>query len=137
MLKILVVNDVVPHIKNRTTILFKNIVPLIKKKFDVKIFWIITDNYGEISKITDPNYEILYLSSFNNAREILEKIKPDLCCHLVGPSIIDYAFMEAERSLTIPNFGYVDASYILSHENNEIIIGNYFRDQTSKQKIGV
>ena len=135
MLKILVVNDVFPHVKNRTTILFKNIVPLIKKKFDVKIFWIITDNYGEISKITHPNYEILYLSSFNNAREILEKIKPDLCCHLVGPSIIDYAFMEAERSLTIPNFGYVDSQYILSHENNEIIIGNYFRDQTSKQKI--
>ena len=135
MLKILVVNDVFPHIKNRTTILFKNIVPIIKKKLDVKIFWVITDNYGEISKITDPNYEILYLSSFNNAREILEEIKPDLCCHLVGPSIIDYAFMEAERSLNIPNFGYADSHYILSHENNEIIVGDYFRDQTSKQKI--
>jgi len=32
VLKILVVNDVFPHIRNRTTILFENIVPLIKKK---------------------------------------------------------------------------------------------------------
>ena len=96
VLKILVVNDVFPHIKNRTTILFKNIVPLIKKKLEVKVFWIITDDYGEITKVTDPNYEVLYLSDYNNAREILEKIKPDLSYHLVGLNITDYAFMVAE-----------------------------------------
>ena len=38
VLKILVVNDVFPHIKNRTTILFKNIVPIIKKKLEVNVF---------------------------------------------------------------------------------------------------
>ena len=89
MLKILVVNDVVPHIKNRTTILFKNIVPIIKKTLDVKIFWIITDDYGERIKDTEPDYEIFYLSDFNNAREVLEKIKPDLSYHLIGNSIMD------------------------------------------------
>ena len=66
VLKILVVNDVVPHIKNRTTILFKNIVPIIKKTLDVKIFWIITDDYGERIKDTDPNYEIFYLQLITN-----------------------------------------------------------------------
>ena len=117
MLKILVVNDVVPHIKNRTTILFKNIVPIIKKTLDVKIFWIITDDYGERIKDTEPDYEIFYLSDFNNAREVLEKIKPDLSYHLIGNSIMDYAFMEAERTLNIPNFGFADAHYIISEQS--------------------
>ncbi len=123
VLKILVVNDVFPHIKNRTTILFKNIVPLIKKKLEVKVFWIITDDYGERTKVTDPNYEVLYLSDYNNAREILEKIKPDLSYHLVGLNITDYAFMVAERYLKIPNFG------LAAGEQEE-----YFREQTSRQK---
>ena len=124
VLKILVVNDVIPDIKNRTTILFKNIVPLIKKKLDVKVFWIITDNYGERTKVTDPNYEVFYLSDYKNAREILEKIKPDLSYHLVGLNITDYAFMVAERYLKIPNFGLASGGP-----------GDYFREQTSRQKM--
>ena len=128
VLKILVVNDVFPHIKNRTTILFKNIVPLIKKKLEVKVFWIITDDYGERTKVTDPNYEVLYLSDYNNAREILEKIKPDLSYHLVGLNITDYAFMVAERYLKIPNFG-------LASGGAGGLGGDYFREQTSRQKM--
>ena len=36
MLKIIVVSNVFPHIPNSTTILFKNIVPIIKKKLGIK-----------------------------------------------------------------------------------------------------
>jgi len=127
VLKILVVNDVIPDIKNRTTILFKNIVPLIKKKLDVKVFWIITDNYGERTKVTDPNYEVFYLSDYKNAREILEKIKPDLCYHLAGANVPDYAFMLVERYLKIPNFGLVD----------DVQSGAdfYFREEVSGQRV--
>ena len=127
VLKILVVNDVFPHIRNRTTILFENIVPLIKKKLDVKVFWIITDDYGERIKVTNPNYEVFYLSDYKNAREILEKIKPDLCYHLAGASVLDYAFMLVERHLKIPNFGLVD---VLSGEG-----GSYFREEVSGQRV--
>ena len=133
VLKILVVNDVFPHIKNRTTILFKNIVPIIKKKLEIKVFWVITDDYGERIKVTDPDYEISYLSDYNNAREVLEKIKPDLSYHLIGNSIVDYAFMVAERFLKISNFGFDDRDY--SQSNNEIIVPGYFVSQTSRKKI--
>ena len=128
VLKILVVNDVIPDIKNRTTILFKNIVPLIKKKLDVKVFWIITDNYGERTKVTDPNYEVFYLSDYKNAREILEKIKPDLCYHLVGANVPDYAFMLVERHLKIPNFG-------LASGWDEGTADFYFREEVSGQRV--
>ena len=135
MLKIIVVSNVFPHIPNSTTILFKNIVPIIKKKLEIKVFWIITDDYGERIKVTDSNYEISYLSDYNNAREILEKIKPDLSYHFIGNSITDYAFLVAERFLKIPSFGNADSQYVLSQSNNEVVIGNYFREQTSKKKI--
>ena len=135
VLKILVVNDVFPHIKNRTTILFKNIVPIIKKKSEIKVFWVITDDYGERIKVTDPDYEISYLSDYNNAREILEKIKPDLSYHLIGNSIIDYAFMVAERFLKISNFGFADSDYVLSQSNNKVVVGDYFARQISRKKI--
>jgi len=127
MLKILVVNDVFPHIRNSTTILIENIVPLIKKKLEVKVFWVITDNYGERIKVTNPNYEVFYLSDYKNAREILEKIKPDLCYHLAGANVPDYAFMLVERHLKIPNFGLVDT-----------IAGDadlYFREEVSMQRV--
>ena len=135
MLKILVVNNLFPHMQNSTTVLFKNIVPIIKKKLEIKVFWIITDDYGERIKVTDSNYEISYLSDYNNAREILEKIKPDLSYHFIGNSITDYAFLVAERFLKIPSFGNADSQYVLSQSNNEVVIGNYFREQTSKKKI--
>ena len=128
VLKILVVNDVFPDIKNRTTVLFKNIVPLIKKKLDVKVFWIITDDYGERTKVTDPNYEVFYLSDYKNAREILEKIKPDLCYHLAGANVPDYAFMLVERHLKIPNFG-------LATGWGEGTADFYFREEVSGQRI--
>ena len=123
VLKILVVNDVFPHIRNRTTILIENIVPLIKKKLEVKVFWVITDNYGERIKVTNPNYEVFYLSDYKNAREILEKIKPDLCYHLVGANVPDYAFMLVERHLKIPNFGLADGRL------------DYFRGESSRKRV--
>ena len=128
VLKILVVNDVFPHIRNRTTILFENIVPLIKKKLEVKVFWVITDNYGERIKVTNPNYEVFYLSDYKNAREILEKIKPDLCYHLAGANVPDYAFMLVERHLKIPNFG------IISVGPGEGTADFYFTEEVSGQK---
>jgi len=128
VLKILVVNDVFPHIRNRTTILFENIVPLLKKKLDVKVFWIITDDYGERIKVTNPNYEVFYLSDYKNAREILEKIKPDLCYHLAGASVLDYAFMLVERHLKIPNFG-------LAAGWGEVAVDYYFKEEVSGQKV--
>ena len=128
VLKILVVNDVIPDIKNRTTILFKNIVPLIKKKLEVKVFWVITDDYRERIKVTNPNYEVFYLSDYKNAREILEKIKPDLCYHLAGASVLDYAFMLVERHLKIPNFG-------LAAGWGEGAVDYYFKEEVSGQKV--
>lgn len=108
MLKILVVNDVFPNINNRTTIFFRNIMPILSQKFEIKIFWLITDDYGKRPQVTNPNYEILFMSNFTNAVEVLEKIKPDIVYHLIGWNVVHYAFIVARKFLKIPSFGYTD-----------------------------
>lgn len=124
MLKILVVNDVFPHINNRTTIFFRNIVPVLAKKLKIKVYWVITDDYGKRYKETNPHYEILFLSDFKNAREAIEKIKPSIIYHLIGYSITDYAFILAGKLLKIPSFGYADAAVV-----------DYFAVNTSRLKL--
>jgi hypothetical protein len=64
MLKILLVNDVFPHINNRTTIFLRNIVSVLSKKFDIKVYWLITDNYGEKCEITNYNNELLIFVNY-------------------------------------------------------------------------
>ena len=124
MLKILVVNDVFPNTNNRTTILLKNITEELSKKIEIKIYWIITDEHNRKYKETNPNYEILFLSDFNNAVEVLEKIKPDISYHMIGFNIIEYAFLLSEKILKIPNFGYAE-----SNDND------FFTMDTSKSKM--
>lgn len=124
MIKILVVNDVFPNINNRTTILFKNIIPKLNKKFKIKVYWLITDEHDRKYNEVNPNYEILFLSDFNNALEVLEKIKPDISYHMIGFNIIEYSFLLSEKILKIPNFGYAE-----SNDND------FFTMDTSKSKM--
>ena len=104
MFKILVINDSFPHINNRTTIFFNNIIPHLSKIIEVKVYWLITDDYGQRHNVMFPQYEYLFMSDFKNAMEACEKIKPDAIYHLVGHSITDYAFAIAKKILKIPSF---------------------------------
>ena len=95
MFKILVINDSFPHNNNRTTIFFNNIIPHLSKLIEVKVYWLITDDYGQRHNVTSPQYEYLFMSDFKNAMETCEKIKPDAIYHLVGLHVVDYAFVIA------------------------------------------
>ena len=104
MFKILVINDSFPHINNRTTIFFNNIIPHLSKLIEVKVYWLITDDYGQKHNVILPQYEYLFMSDFKNAMEACEKIKPDAIYHLVGLHVVDYAFVIAKKILKIPSF---------------------------------
>ena len=104
MFKILVINDSFPHNNNRTTIFFNNIIPHLSKLIEVKVYWLITDDYGQRHNVMFPQYEYLFMSDFKNAMETCEKIKPDAIYHLVGLHVVDYAFVIAKKILKIPSF---------------------------------
>ena len=104
MFKILVINDSFPHNNNRTTIFFNNIIPHLSKLIEVKVYWLITDDYGQRHNVMFPQYEYLFMSDFKNAMETCEKIKPDAIYHLIGWHIVDYSFVIAKKILKIPSF---------------------------------
>ena len=114
MLKILVINEVSPQKKNRTSIIFEKIIPILLKKNEIKVFWLSYD-YEINDESVDSPYELLHISKFKNAKEVVEKTKPDLIYLMPGLSIIDYAFLLTARILEIPTFGWVDGAPIFSH----------------------
>tara|TARA_B000000460_G_scaffold220470_1_gene172038 strand:- start:263 stop:1555 length:1293 start_codon:yes stop_codon:yes gene_type:complete len=129
--KILVINDGFPHNNNRTTIFFNNIIPHLSKLIEVKVYWLITDDYGRRHDVIFPQYEHLFMSDFKNAIEVCEKIKPNTIYHLVGWHIVDYAFMIAKEKLKIPSFsigeGYSENDHFDEVESNKSIFLEYFR----------
>jgi hypothetical protein len=125
MLKILVINEVSPQIKNRTSILFEKIVPILCKKNEVKIFWLSTDKIEEKGN-TGFKYESLYWKNFKNAKEVIEKINPSLIYLFPGQSIIDYSFLLASRQLQIPTCGWVEGTPMFGYNSSR---KKYFKEQ--------
>ena len=118
MPKILVINEVDPEIKNRISIIFEKIVPILSKKNEIEIFWLSYDNRKN-QKVTESWYKLLHVHEFKNAKEVLEKIKPTLIYVMPGLSTIDYAFLLAARFLKIPTFGWVPGAPIFEEGINK------------------
>jgi hypothetical protein len=104
-MKILVSNYTHPVISNYTTILFRNVLPIIQKKIDTQIVWAIHDNFS--NKIDELNEDkiVLKISNFQNAVDMLKFVKPDLVFIIPGVSAPDYAFYIAAKFLNIKIIG--------------------------------
>ena len=119
---------------NRTTIFFNNIIPHLSKLIEVKVYWLITDDYGQKHNAMFPQYEYLFMSDFKNAVETCEKIKPDAIYHLVGLHVVDYAFVIAKKILKIPSFsigeGYGENDHFdeVDYADTKAIILQYVRE---------
>ena len=59
MLRILVINEVSPNIKNRISMLIEKIIPVLSKKNKIEIFWLITDTFKK-DKLTDDQNKLFY-----------------------------------------------------------------------------
>ncbi|MEK6947081.1 MAG: UDP-N-acetylglucosamine 2-epimerase [Nanoarchaeota archaeon] len=105
ILKILVVNHTLPNVRGYTTVLFEKIVPILRKRINVELIWVIHTNLDISSYSPQENETIIRMNDFNDAYEILEKIKPDLIYIIPGISIPDYAFSLAAKYLHIFRIG--------------------------------
>jgi hypothetical protein len=113
MLRILVINEVSPQIKNRTSIIFEKIVPILSKKNKIEIFWF-SYNYKKNQKTTESWYELLHIHEFKNAKDVIEKVNPSLIYVMPGFNTIDYAFLLTARFFKIPTFGWVDGAPVFA-----------------------
>jgi hypothetical protein len=103
--KILVSNYTHPTISNYSTILFKNVLPILQKRIDTQIIWAIHNDYSSKIDEMNENKIVLKISNFQNAVDMLNFVKPDLIFIMPGLSALDYAFYLAAKFLKIKIIG--------------------------------
>ena len=82
-LKILIPIHIAPNNLSFQTIYFNNVIKALKKKIDVKIFWV-TYMPNKFESKKEKDSEILDIHDFKNALEIIEKIKPNIVFAYTG-----------------------------------------------------
>ena len=105
MIKIIVVHHTLPDVRGFTTVLFNNIMPILRKKMEIEIVWVIHSNTKISEYKCGINERIIKMNDYSNAFEILEKEKPDLIYLIAGLNTPDYAFSIAAKSLKIFRIG--------------------------------
>ena len=105
MIKIIVVHHTLPDVRGWTTVLFNNIMPIIRKKIEIELVWVIHSNTKISEYKCGINERIIKMNDYANAFEILEKEKPDLIYIIPGINTPDYAFSIAAKSLKIFRVG--------------------------------
>ena len=102
-LRILAIHHDTPDVKSYTTILFEKILPILKSKKNIQMTWIVHKN-EKIEKRSD-NVKILDIHDFDNAVEVIQKVKPNLVYVIPGLNAPDYALALAAKYFKIPTIG--------------------------------
>ena len=91
------------------TILFNNLIPILKKNVDVKIVRIIyqPEKTRDLPKETS-DIVTFDLRSYSDAFDVLKKEKPDIVYANPYPGFIDFAFVFASKLLGIPVFSILN-----------------------------
>lgn len=134
MLQILVISDTYPNRRNRTSVLFENIMPILGKKSETKILWL---SYGEKEKveIKNSNYEVFHISDFKTSKEVLEKTRPSLIYLIPGTSIIEQTFLITAKIAKIPTFQWaVGIPFFAPNRNKKRLLREFIRQFFEKKQ---
>lgn len=104
-LRILALHATQPDITSVTTLFFENLLPVLKKQFQVHMIWVIyRPEKIEIPIPKTPDTTILDMHDYDNAIDIIKKTKPDLIYAQASPNFVHYAFSIAGKFLNVPVF---------------------------------
>jgi len=102
-LRILVARHYGLKAKHGTSIILDNLLPILNTRFKVKIIWFFfMPERVNFSSISQPNFEMVDIHDFNNAVEVMKKIKPSLVFDNEFPSLMDLSLDIAAKYLNIP-----------------------------------
>jgi hypothetical protein len=102
MKKILVLCHVPPDRITHTTMLFQNILPILKEKIDVEVIWVVLMSKKIKNYKISENERVVDIRNFNNFSEIIDNEKPDLVYAAATFSFIDYAASISAKHNNIP-----------------------------------
>jgi len=105
LVKILIVNHTLPDKRGYTTVLFQNLLPILREKVEISLIWVISSNLDISGYECKQDEKIIKMSDYDNASEILKNEKPDMIYVIAGINAPDYAFSLAAKSLKIFRIG--------------------------------
>lgn len=127
MLKILFVHHTMPDVASYSTILLENVIPILKEKTGVKVSWLIHRAKKLcLKEKQNSKYEILDIHDFDNAVDVVKKVKPDLIFLIPGVSAPDYAFFIAGQFCGTKIIGGQLATPFFSVLNMNAVLKIYF-----------
>lgn len=105
-LRILTLHHDMPDVKSYTTILFERVLPILKSKKKVHITWLVHKNekIEKKEKISN-DITILDIHDFDNAVQVIQRVKPNLVYVMPGLNAPDYALVLAAKYFGIPVIG--------------------------------
>lgn len=107
MLKILTPLHTTPDVKSYRTLCFGNLLPVLKRKTDIHISWLVykPERVNRLSQDADSENTILDIHDFRNALEVVQKVKPDIIWAAPTLNLPDYALSQAGKFCRIPVVG--------------------------------
>jgi len=101
-LKILIPYRTTPAVSSFLTLVMKKIIYELRKKMDVMEIWFMYMPKTATRKVSDEKIILADIHDYKNAKEALEKLKPDLIFTWPTQNFIDFAFSIAGKHLKIP-----------------------------------
>ena len=102
-LKLLLLMVRPPHIQEKRINIMRNVIPKLKEKCQLKVFWLVYGhNRKDLKKMESDDLQILDLYNYNDAFEILEKIKPDIILGFSYFEFVHLSFLKAAKTKNIP-----------------------------------
>ena len=126
MIKILTALHTLPEIKTYRTIFFEKIIPVLKEKFDVQVYWLVYTPEKLSNSIKEKNDRILDIHDFQNAVGVIEKVKPDIIISAPTLNLPDFALTLAAKFYNIPTAGEV-VTKLFVVENTKITLFSFFK----------
>ena len=127
-LKILVPLHTLPDVKSVTTIFFENLLSVFQTKVNVHIVWLVfTPEKIDLTNQNYLNYTILDIHDYQNAVDVIKKVKPDLIYADATWSFIDHALSSAAKFCDIPAFCIVYSDLNIKRNHIEYFLSNITR----------
>ena len=126
MIKILTALHTLPEIKTYRTIFFEKIIPVLKEEFDVQVYWLVYTPEKISNSIKEKNDRILDIHDFQNAVEVIEKVKPDIIISAPTLNLPDFALTLAAKFYNIPTAGEV-VNKLFIVDNTKLTLFSFFK----------
>lgn len=141
-IRILVPLHVMPTEKHITTILFENLLPVLKTKINVEMIWLVyLPAKINISQIPTNLGTILDIHNFKNFVEVIKNVNPDIIYENEDRGVIDLACKLTANQLDIPiivpiNNSSIKSNFSKHYQFNHIlnIIRTFFRKEISSSE---